>query len=228
MKKKIKVLIIILILILLFLILRSTYSKYVSEASGDVKTKIGRWTIYINDTDITDASTDLTKTFEITGDNVQWGEPQNGVRERKAAPGMTGKFFIEIVPETDVSFEYEFTLDSTNLVEKNSNLNVSKITVNSIEKTDCYYYDESENRYKYKFTEINMLKNAEGEEQTSEQRKDIITIELKWESVSEDDPRYDEYNAKDSELGMSAFRENADIKLPITIKAFQHVEGPNE
>ena len=83
MKKKVKFLIIILILILLIFILKSTYSKYVGEAEGDVQATIGQWIIKVNETDITvlpeiEGEEQVRSVqFQITKNDFIWKDDKN-------------------------------------------------------------------------------------------------------------------------------------------------------
>lgn len=238
MKKKSKILIIILILILLFLILKSTYSKYVSEASGDVTATLGKWIIKVNDTDITDIimrdPNNLKEPikFEIKGKDIIWtdGDTKN-VRENKLAPGMSGELHIRLLPETDTSLKYEFTLDATSLQETNLEItNIKLANGKTFENGTTFENSNEDGKNKYSFTWKKLLseiQDSEGNSLPEEKRMDTIIISLEWKNVDKNDLQYDEYNKKDTILGNNAFSEN-DIKLPVTIKAIQYTGEPSE
>lgn len=234
MKKKVKILIIILILILLFLILKSTYSKYTSEASGEVQANLGRWIIKVNDTDITEPNSNNLKepvNFEVKGTDINWIDRDINVRENKLAPGMKGDLYIRILPETDTSLQYEFTLDATLL--KDTNLSITDITLDNGKNFENGVTFESLNddgKNKYSFTRkkvLSEIQDDEGNLLSDENRMDTIKISLEWETVPETDSQYNEYNKKDTLLGNRAFLEN-DVKLPITIKAIQYTGEHSE
>lgn len=235
MKKKSKILIIILILILLFLILKSTYSKYISEASGEVTATLGKWIIKVNDTDITMQDPNNLKEpikFEIKGEDIKWtgGDTEN-VRENKLAPGMSGELYIRIAPEVDTSLKYEFTLDATSLQETNLEITNIKLANEKIFENNVTFESLNENgKNQYSFTRKKMLseiQDSEGNLLSDENRVDTIIISLEWKEISKDNPQYDEYNKRDTLLGNKAFSED-DIKLPVTIKAIQYTGEPSE
>lgn len=223
---------IILILVLLFLILRSTYSKYVSEAKGDASAEIGKWIIKVNDTDITEQDPNNFKApirFEINGKDVNWedSDPVN-TRNNKVAPGMKGKMFIRIAPETDTSLKYEFELDATSL--KDTNIVITDIKLNNGKKFDgdlTFEEIKGDGTDKYKFTRLSEIKDSEGNLISDENRIDTIVISIEWKKVEESNPEYDEYNARDTLLGNNAYTA-ADIKLPVTIRAIQYTGESHE
>ncbi len=234
MKKKSKILIIILILILLFLILKSTYSKYTNQASGDVTATLGKWNIKVNDTDITTQNPNNLKEpikFEIQGDDIKWIGGDENVRENKLAPGMSGELYIKIDPDVDTSLKYEFTLDATSLQETNLEVtNIKLANGKSFENDVTFENLNVDGKNQYSFTRkkiLSEIQDNEGNLLPEDNRIDTIIISLEWKKVVETDSQYDEYNKRDTLLGMSAFSEN-DIKLPVTIKAIQYTGEPNE
>ncbi len=234
MKKKVKILIIILILILLLLILRSTYSKYKSEASGDATATLGKWSIKVNDTDITIQNPNNLKEpirFNITNENINWNNPESNVKENKFAPGMSGEVYIKITPETDTSLKYTFKLDARPLKDNDTNIVITDIKLDNGKKFDNKTFEEinTSGADEYEFTRTKLLteiqtQDAEGNWVADENRTDTIAISINWNSIDETNP---EYNRKDSILGSKAYTD-MDIKLPIEIKAIQYTGEQSE
>lgn len=136
MKLKIKIILFLMFLSLLISNVSSTYSRYVSQANGNITTDFAKWQIFVDNTNITENyDTSLTFTPNIdTNENVASG---------KVAPGSTGYFDIEINAENvDVSFTYNITLDSSSSdvpdlkVTKYAILSEDDITNNNIITTD--------------------------------------------------------------------------------------------
>lgn len=241
MKKKVKFLIIILILILLFLILKSTYSKYKSEATGDAITKIGVWEIFVNGEDISKAS-DTSIKFKIDTSDVEWnGRDEENVRSNKVVPGMEGTYTIRIDPKkTDTSLKYTLDLDATSL--KETNLQITNIELdegkrfNSIEKINVENDSEETNvstsferlstdgKDKYKVTRIKRLAD-ERKNPNDSMSIDTIIISVKWNET--DDPeKINEFDKVDSEVASKVYADNEKKigELPVTINAIQYMD----
>ena len=215
MKREIKIFIIVLIILMIAYILINTYSKYNTEASARIEKEVGRWNIKINDTDITVVS-DEPAEFEI--DNFVW-DAESHVKEGKVAPGMKGRFIIDIDPEdTDVSIKYTIKIDNSKFTESNDiNLKIKKITLDGEE---------------YEFTSTPITEIVNGVEATTNTaiavefikplseiqsnddsvRIDSLLVEVEWENN-------EEFNEKDSEIGRVP---NNIITLPITVNVIQY------
>lgn len=63
MLKKFKIVLFLFLLLVFVLDVTTTYSKYTSEAIGEVKTNIAKWQILVNDNDIT---SNYTSTIDFT------------------------------------------------------------------------------------------------------------------------------------------------------------------
>lgn len=222
MKKKVKFLIIILILILLIFILKSTYSKYVGEAEGDVQATIGQWIIKVNETDITvlpeiEGEEQVRSVqFQMTKNDFIWKDDKNiygsNLEKNKAAPGMNGEFYIKIDPaQTDTSFKYEIKLDLKSL--KETNLKLEDVYL-ADGKTLEYKLDEEND-----IVTINRIKPL-SEIKDEAKCIDNVTVKINWPFGNSDSP-YDKINEMDTILGMNAFREN-DLEIPVTVKAIQY------
>lgn len=204
MSNKKKILVVIAILVILVLIIISTYSKYVSDGEAVINKKIGQWIIKINNQDITED----VKEFEI--DNFTWDwENSPHVKEPKVAPGMKGKFTLEVDPTgTDVSIKYKITIDKNVLTQvADINLKITGLTVNGVKEN--LTEDDSGNVL------IERIKKLEQIQSTNEtDRIDNLEIEVTWEN---DDT--EEGNKQDSIVGSVI---NRQIKMPIKVDVIQY------
>ena len=104
MKVKIKIILFLMFLSLLISNVSSTYSRYVSQANGNITTDFAKWQIFVDNTNISE-NYDTSLTFTP---NIDYNE---NVANGKMAPGSTGYFDIEINAENvDVSFTYNISL----------------------------------------------------------------------------------------------------------------------
>ena len=136
MKLKIKIILFLSFLCLLISNVSSTYSRYVSQANGNITTDFAKWQIFVDNTNISENyDTSLTFTPNI--------DTNENVAANKMAPGSTGYFDIEINAENvDVSFTYNITLTALSSdvpdlkVTKYAILSEDDITNNNITTTD--------------------------------------------------------------------------------------------
>lgn len=106
---------------LLYMIV-GTYGLFETKNNRVVETGLGKWTVLINDVDV-------TKELEFDINTINWNENEN-VKSNKIAPGVSGYFDITIDPtDTDVSVRYDAIFDFS--VFENTN-----IVVNSISEID--------------------------------------------------------------------------------------------
>lgn len=107
MKLKLKIIIFIVLLLSFVSTVKTTYSRYVSEASGNVTANIANWKVKVNNTDIT-AST--SNTVSITPQIVS----NSNVKSGKIAPGSEGYFDIVVDPsDVDVSYTMSISASSS-------------------------------------------------------------------------------------------------------------------
>jgi len=225
-KKSIKIVIIISILLMISYIFLNTYSKYINQAEARIEQDIARWNIKINNVDITGTSGEPVE-FEI--DNFEW-DTDSHVKEGKVAPGMKGRFEIDIDPkDTDVSIQYSIKIDNSRLTESNDiNLKIKKIILDGEE---------------YEFTTVpitEMVDDGEGgqvevvtnteiriaiikplseiQSNDSSVRIDSLLVEVEWENN-------ETYNTKDSEIGRI---QGNIISLPISIDVIQYTGEEEE
>lgn len=172
--KKICFIISFLLLIVAVYKISDTYALLESKSNRVVETGLGKWTILVNDVDI-------TKTIDFTLDSMNWDGNEN-VKEKKIAPGVGGYFDITIDPtDTDVSVRYDMFFDFS--VFENSSIavtSISDIDGNSLIKTDVDTYTGVIN--------LDEIKNG---------KTSTIRVYVVWENN-------DEKNEYDTSLGMVA------------------------
>lgn len=192
-KKKITVIGVTLIAVILFITLFYSYSLFETDKQITVSSDLAKWNIKVNNTMIT-RNTSSANTFNLG--SITWNSGGH-VRSGKAAPGSTGTIEIEIDPtDTQVSFAYEITIDTS--VLENDEFNITSVReVNGNE-----FIRTGENTY----TGIARLANN-----TSGQKYNI-EINITWNN-NEDN------NKSDYELGKKA---EIEVNLPISINITQY------
>lgn len=191
-KKETTVIGIILITVFLFLI-TVTYSLFETQKQITVNSNIAKWNVKVNNTMVTKA-TSQNSTFNLG--SIDW---QSGghVKPGKAAPGSQGTFEIEIDPtNTDVSFTYELTIDTSGLHnDKFTISNVREINGNEFIRT-------GENTY----VGIARLSDNQNNEKYN------IAININW--INDENNNKNDYN-----LGSTA---DLDINIPVSLLISQY------
>lgn len=163
-----------------------------SETTRVVQNRLGKWTILVNNTNVTASEIDfnINSITYNTASTVQSG---------KLAPGLGGYFDIAIDPsDTEVSIRYDITYDTTAFEDADTTLGisgVSEISNKQIVRTD-------ENTY----TGIISLSDIANE------RVDTIRTTISWVN---DETK----NEEDSELGKTA---NTTVEIPVHIALTQY------
>ncbi len=121
MLKKLKIILVFISLSVALCLMSNTYSRYVSDATGNVNLSFANWQILVNSNDITsNSSTELTFIPVI--------EQNSNVKSGVVAPSSKGYFDIQINPSNvDVSFTYSITLGVTN--ENMPDLMITKYSI---------------------------------------------------------------------------------------------------
>ena len=170
-----------------------TYAVFYTEISGTASENLARWNILVNNTDITNGT---TQQFVMENLNI---ETKDTVEEGKIAPSQSGSFEIIIDPtDTQVSVRYDISIDKSALTNSKMNLITVEETAlsNTITKT-------GENTY----TGVMLLKDIK------DSYENKIKITFNWEN--------DETNNKqDTELGTKI---NSKIQIPIIVKVTQYL-----
>ena len=194
--KKLKLLLIVLSCILTVLtayIIVKTYAVFESNLSTTAQISVGKWRIAVNEDDVTSGSL-----HEFTIDNINIDQNAN-VKQGKFAPGMTGDFQIEILPQdTQVSIRYDIFVDD-------SDLDSSQIRIGTISETN---HNKQLIRTDEKTYSQTILLS-----QMTNGYSDNINIEFEWVN--------DENNNQiDSAIGNTY---NSTISVPITVKITQYL-----
>lgn len=223
----------------MFLILRTTYSKYVSEANGDAVAQIGIWEIFVNGEDIAKPSGKQV-TFNIDAENVKWNNKDaTNVKKGKVAPGMDGTYEIKIDPQnTDTSLKYSLELDATSL--KDTNLEITNISLangkefdsieNINEELSGKNFSEIKNygKDKYKLTRTKKLKEEikrqDGSKAEDDKRIDNIIISIIWNTPKAGD-NSNEFDRRDTILASKVYtKDEKNIgELPVTLNVIQYM-----
>lgn len=131
-------------------LVQSTYAKYITSADASANLTIAKWNILVNDQDIIN---DSNFSSTITPELLENSNIKAGV----IAPTSEGYFDITIdASETDVSFEYEITVDNSedNTVD---DLIIEKYVIDSIETaydgslTNTVAYDDEDKTVTIRF-----------------------------------------------------------------------------
>lgn len=162
--KKIKI-VLFLFLVLVFIIdITTTYSKYISDATGELKTNIAKWQILVNNEDITNNYTSTINFTPIIEENIN-------IAANKVAPQSKGYFDIEINPENiETSFNYTIELlplensDITDLVitdyaiiaQNTNEADIQKIPYNNTIITNNLIYDKETPNFKHQIFTIRL------------------------------------------------------------------------
>ena len=110
--KKIKLVLVVALIILVSITIyniRGSFALFESAITVESDSNTGSWNIYINNTNISGATTEFT----VNNINV---ETNNHVVANRMAPGTSAYFDLNIVPTgTDVSIKYDITFDFSEL-----------------------------------------------------------------------------------------------------------------
>ncbi len=177
------------LLILTIAQITKSFGVFETVFTDDSDVNIAKWHIYVNDYDLNSSN----NTFYV--DNITYTNNE-GVSTGRFAPGVTGTFLLEIDPtDTEVSFQYELTIDL-------SGLDYSQIRIDSIEGINNTNLTVFNNVYSRVFT-LNEIYDG---------KKDTIKVTFSWEND-------DDNNESDSLLGSS----DGYIEIPVNISFSQYV-----
>lgn len=97
--------------VLAVILVSSTYAKYTSSASGSDTATVAKWSIKLNNQDITQVERVNFGLFDTIYD-TDGQTVEEDVAEGKIAPGTSGKFNLELENNSEVTAEYtiNFTL----------------------------------------------------------------------------------------------------------------------
>ena len=192
-KKRITVIGVSLITVILFISFFYTYSLFETNKQISVSSNLAKWHVKVNNTMVTQ-NTSALNTFNLG--SIDWNSGGH-VRAGKAAPGSTGTIEIEIDPtDTQVSFTYEITIDTSDLENDEFNItSVSETNGNEFIRTGEYTY----------------LGIARLEDNAGGQKYDI-EIDITWNNNENN-------NDNDYELGKKA---EIEVDIPISLNITQY------
>lgn len=181
-------------LLIVFVIIKIIFSFSLLESNTNlvVNNSLGKWTILVNNTDIT------RNTVGFNIDSIYYDNNIN-VKSGKLAPGLGGYFDISIDPDdTEVSVRYDITFNTTNLSSSNTSLSISSVS----ELSDKTIVQTDQNTYTgiINLSEINNNK------------VDTIRTTINWENMEVN-------NDKDYEVGKQS---NKTLEIPVTVKVSQY------
>ena len=163
-----------------------------SNVTKAVENELGKWTILVNNTNVTGAPV----SFTINQINYS---TDSGVKTGKLAPGLNGYFEIAIDPTgTEVSVRYDITFDTSNMEATGTSLSISGVTETSgktITQTGEHTY-----------TGIIALSEITNE------KVDTIRTYVNW-------PNVEANNENDYEVGKTA---NTTMPIPVTVTLTQY------
>lgn len=193
-KREITVISIILIAVFLFLVMSITYSLFETRKQATVSSNVAKWNIKVNNSMVTKFSSEVNS-FNLGG--IEW---QSGghVKPGKAAPGSVGTFEIDIDPtDTDVSFIYELTIDT-------SNLHNDEFLISSVSETNGNEFIRTgENTY------VGIARLEDNLDNT----KYHVEISIVWNNNEAN-------NDNDYALGKNA---DLDIFVPVSVNIIQYI-----
>jgi hypothetical protein len=124
--KKIFRILLIIMLIITCLLIRITYSSYKQTTEGIFNSKIGRWSIKVNNTLITE---NQIETIELSGANLRVVENAY-IKNDRIAPGGKVYYGLEIDPDdTDVSIKITLSVNRTSDVLEGYNFELNEIEI---------------------------------------------------------------------------------------------------
>lgn len=216
--KKVKIIFILSLLLVIILLGSYSYSKYNTEVSGEVTSKVAKWNISLQS--CSSSSCDDEKSLS-TGYDSETGEistveyevskaivyeknpnGENDIRDGKFGPGGTGYFDLMIkTNDTEVSFDYTISLEKIDNPLKTS-ADIRVYTLDGTDKNYLYPFDmttddsgnEIIDESKNNITGTINYSDFKDDEDYSE----TIRIYVEWIDCSTD-----ECNVNDTELGMS-------------------------
>jgi len=204
MKIKIKILLLVMPMCLLLCFMSSTYSRYVADATSDVKMSFAQWQILVNSNDITNNSTNSVVLTPVINKS-------DYIEDNKIAPSSSGYFDINIDPtNVDVSFNYNISLDVLN--EDIPDLLISEYAI-----LDANYV-ETDNITKYE-VKNNLIDGSLDYDKSKGFSPFTIRVYFEWyEGVNET-------MSDDADTLIAADAENNSLEIKVNIKFEQKLSS---
>lgn len=216
-KKIFKIILALLIVTILFLIIRSTYSKYVTNDVKDADFNISNWHILINNLDINNE--EQIKEFSETL-KLNYVKNEN-VAENVIVPDSTGYFDITMESTgTEIPFKYEVSIDNTKSEFQDFKI-ISYSISNDIDlnspDADKLIYDLQKD---IDPSESSVTGIVEPAENITEKNINNIRFYVKWYDVDSNIENYNEMENKDfsDNYGdVKISKEKSEFTLPIKL-----------
>lgn len=209
MNYRIKILLVFIPLSFLFCFMSNTYSRYVADATGNLKMSFAQWQILINNEDITNNKSASIVLTPVIDEN-------NNVKNNKIAPSSTGYFDISIDPSNvDVSFNYNITLNVLN--ENMPDLMITKYAIlknDFDEKKDTIDYNEIENNLISGSLDLKDITVATNSDEIEEPSFEPFTIRICFEWYEGKDEKMND--EADTLIALDA--ENNELEIEAKIK----------
>jgi hypothetical protein len=106
---------VLLVALITLVILSGTYAKYTSTVAGDDTATVAKWSIEVNDNEITTAE-DSKVTFDLfdTIKDSNGTDTETDVAESLIAPGTSGSFDLKVANTSEVTAKYSISFTVTN------------------------------------------------------------------------------------------------------------------
>ena len=216
MNYRIKILLIFIPLSFLFCFMSNTYSRYVADATGNLKMSFAQWQILINNNDITNNTSSSIVLTPVIEDN-------NDVKSNKLAPSSTGYFDINIDPSNvDVSFNYNITLKVLN--ENIPDLMITKYAIlnkNFDEKNDTITYNDIENNIISGSLDLKDINIATSSDEIKNTNFEPFTIRICFEWYEGENEKMN--NEADTLIAQNA--QNNQLEIEAKIKFEQKIDN---
>ena len=193
-KRIFKIILVLLIVTILFLIIRSTYSKYVTNDVKHADFNISNWHILINNLDI--HNEEQIKKFSETL-KLNYVKNEN-VAENVIVPGSSGYFDITIESTgTEIPFKYDVSIDNTKSEFQDFKI-LSYSISNDIDLTspdaDKILYDSKEDINPEESSVTGIIEPANN---VTDKNINNIRFYVKWYDVDSNIENYNEIENKD-------------------------------
>lgn len=214
MNYRIKILLVFIPLSFLFCVMSNTYSRYVADATGNLKMSFAQWQILINNEDITNNTSSSIVLTPVIDTN-------DYVKSNKIAPSSTGYFDININPSNvDVSFNYSINLKVLN--ENMPDLMITKYAIlnNAFdEKKDTITYTDIENNLIRGSLDLKDITVATNSDELITPNFEPFTIRICFEWYEGKDEKMND--EADTLIGIDA--QNNELKIEAIIKFEQKI-----
>ena len=181
MLKKFKILLVIISLAVTLSLMSTTFSRYVSKATGTLDIAFSKWQILVNEVDITNSTSSSIDLTPVLFEN-------ENIAANTVAPGTKGYVDIDIDPtNVDLSFDYSINLEVKNedvedlMITKYAILDSNYIEGDQIETiplqdnsiNESLIYDKSIDNFKFEpFTVRIYFEWYEGENELMDDKAD--------------------------------------------------------